>query len=66
MNSMLDLMEAIMTRLMPLQDQNVKFAGTFMTPKRGMIIGKPFANLPDHWTCPNCDGKKDEFMVVKD
>ena len=26
----------------------------------------PFYKLPDHWTCPNCDGKKEEFMVVKD
>ena len=40
MNSMLDLMEATMTRLMPLQDENVKFAGIFMTLKRGMITGK--------------------------
>lgn len=26
--------------------------------------GTPFLDLPDHWTCPNCDGDKDAFMVV--
>lgn len=26
--------------------------------------GTPFSALPDHWTCPNCDGAKDDFMVV--
>lgn len=26
----------------------------------------PFSALPDHWTCPNCDGKKSGFLVVKD
>lgn len=27
--------------------------------------GTPFADLPDHWTCPNCDGAREDFMVVK-
>lgn len=40
-------------------------------PKEGddywqIPAGTPFAELPAHWTCPNCDGKRDEFMVVKD
>ncbi len=26
--------------------------------------GTPFAKLPDHWSCPNCDGRREEFMVV--
>jgi rubredoxin len=26
--------------------------------------GTPFAKLPDHWTCPNCDGAKNDFMVI--
>lgn len=26
--------------------------------------GTPFAALPDHWTCPNCDGRREDFMVV--
>lgn len=25
----------------------------------------PFSQLPDHWTCPNCDGAKNDFMVVE-
>ncbi|MES9960447.1 MAG: rubredoxin [Sedimenticola sp.] len=28
--------------------------------------GTPFSKLPDHWSCPNCDGKKEEFMVLED
>lgn len=26
--------------------------------------GTPFASLPENWSCPNCDGRKDDFMVV--
>lgn len=26
----------------------------------------PFSALPDHWSCPDCDGKKNEFMVIAD
>lgn len=26
--------------------------------------GTPFSKLPDHWTCPECDGQKNDFMVV--
>ncbi len=26
--------------------------------------GTPFSALPDHWSCPNCDGKKNGFLVV--
>jgi rubredoxin len=26
--------------------------------------GTPFANLPPHWTCPNCSCEKEQFMVV--
>ena len=28
--------------------------------------GTPFADLPDHWTCPNCDAAKNDFMVIED
>lgn len=28
--------------------------------------GTPFSGLPAHWTCPNCDGAKKDFMVVED
>ena len=28
--------------------------------------GTPFAALPEHWTCPNCDGAKNDFMVLGD
>jgi rubredoxin len=28
--------------------------------------GTPFADLPDHWSCPNCAGEKTGFMVLRD
>ncbi len=27
--------------------------------------GTPFAALPDHWSCPECDGSKNDFMVLE-
>ncbi|MGO9171362.1 MAG: rubredoxin [Rhodomicrobium sp.] len=27
--------------------------------------GTPFSKLPDHWTCPVCDGAREGFMVVE-
>ncbi len=26
--------------------------------------GTSFAQLPPHWSCPECDGKKHDFMVL--
>lgn len=28
--------------------------------------GTPFADLPEDWRCPECDGSRDQFMVVQD
>lgn len=28
--------------------------------------GTPFAALPAHWHCPNCDAPRHKFMVVTD
>lgn len=28
--------------------------------------GTPFAELPEHWTCPNCSTTKDGFLVLRD
>ncbi|MBD3612909.1 MAG: rubredoxin [Hydrogenovibrio crunogenus] len=28
--------------------------------------GTPFTQLPAEWRCPECDGEKDQFMVIKD
>ena len=25
--------------------------------------GTEFADLPPHWTCPQCEGRADQFMV---
>jgi len=26
--------------------------------------GTEFADLPSHWTCPQCEGRKDQFMIL--
>jgi rubredoxin len=28
--------------------------------------GTPFADLPPHWTCPNCAADKAGFLVIDD
>ena len=28
--------------------------------------GTPFADLPPHWTCPNCSAEKKSFLVLDD
>ena len=28
--------------------------------------GTPFAELPPHWRCPQCDGDAEQFMVLGD
>ena len=28
--------------------------------------GPPFAELPAHWTCPQCDGDRDQFLALPD
>lgn len=30
-----------------------------------VCAGTPFSKLPDHWSCPNCDGRREDFMVVE-
>ncbi|MEE7626662.1 rubredoxin [Methylobacter sp. Wu8] len=31
-----------------------------------MPPGTAFSALPDHWSCPECDGKKQDFLVMDD
>ena len=26
--------------------------------------GTPFSQLPEYWSCPNCDGHKEDCMVI--
>ena len=28
--------------------------------------GTPFAALPEHWTCPNCEAARDRFLLLAD
>ena len=32
----------------------------------GIHPGTAFADLPAHWCCPNCEGAKEQFMVLDD
>jgi rubredoxin len=32
----------------------------------GVPPGTPFAALPEHWRCPECDGSRDGFLVLGD
>ncbi|MDL2355007.1 MAG: rubredoxin [Pseudomonadota bacterium] len=29
-----------------------------------VAAGTPFAALPAHWRCPNCDGAANQFMIL--
>jgi rubredoxin len=29
-----------------------------------IAAGTAFADLPQHWTCPNCDAPRNKFMVL--
>ncbi|MDO9140593.1 MAG: rubredoxin [Methylobacter sp.] len=31
-----------------------------------MLPGTAFSDLPDHWSCPECDSKKQDFLVLDD
>jgi rubredoxin len=38
-------------------------------PSEGDVVwqipaGTPFAQLPPHWSCPNCSATKDHFLVM--
>ena len=33
-------------------------------PQWQISPGTPFAELPAHWRCPQCDGAADQFLVV--
>lgn len=39
------------------------------TPEQGDELGQippgtAFAQLPEHWRCPECDGDKNQFMLL--
>ena len=31
-----------------------------------IAAGTPFTQLPEHWRCPECDGDKNQFMLLPD
>ena len=59
------------SRVDPLARMECKICWHVYDPERGddywqIPAGTPFAELPDHWRCPQCDGAKDQFMVLQD
>ena len=35
-------------------------------PYAQVPAGTPFASLPAHWCCPNCDAPKARFMAIRE
>ena len=33
-------------------------------PQWQIAPGTPFAELPPHWRCPNCDGLAEQFLLL--
>jgi rubredoxin len=33
-------------------------------PQWQIAAGTPFADLPSHWRCPNCDCEPDQFLLL--
>lgn len=33
-------------------------------PQAQVAPGTPFAELPPHWRCPQCEGAPEQFMVL--
>ena len=57
------------TRLSPLAQLECKICWWVYDPALGdeqwqIPPGTPFAELPPHWRCPQCDGAADQFMVL--
>ncbi|GAB6968760.1 [NiFe]-hydrogenase assembly chaperone HybE [Komagataeibacter kakiaceti JCM 25156] len=56
-------------RLRPDSIMECKICWSVYDPAQGCATwqippGTPFADLPDHWRCPTCDGAREQFMVV--
>lgn len=59
------------SKLSPQTRLECKICWYVYDPEKGddywqIAPGTPFSELPDHWTCPECDGKKIDFMVLDD
>lgn len=59
------------SRLSPDARLECKICWYVYDPARGDDVwqippGTPFAELPEHWRCPECDGDRDQFMVIDD
>jgi rubredoxin len=35
-------------------------------PINDIAPGTPFAALPEHWACPNCEAARERFLVLTD
>jgi len=59
------------SRLPPHARMECKICWTRYDPAEGdpqgqVPPGTPFAQLPPHWSCPQCEGSAEQFMVVDD
>jgi rubredoxin len=57
------------TRLSPDSRLECKICWYVYEPTQGddywqIPPGTPFAALPEHWTCPNCDADKSGFLLL--
>ena len=55
--------------LTPASRLECKICWWVYDPKEGdpqwqIPAGTPFADLPPHWRCPNCDGDPDQFLLL--
>lgn len=53
----------------PLTLHECGICWTVYDPREGDAVAQvprdtPFAALPEHWCCPNCEAPKSKFMVV--
>lgn len=60
-----------MSKLLPQTRLECKICWYVYDPAVGdevwqMPPGTAFSDLPDHWSCPECDSKKQDFLVLDD
>lgn len=59
------------SKISPAAVMECKICWTVYDPARGddfrqIMPGTPFLNLPQDWSCPECDAPREQFMVQRD
>lgn len=60
-----------LTKLAPDAKLECKICWHVYDPTKGddywqIPPGTPFSELPEHWSCPNCDGTRADFLVIEE